>query len=300
MFRHAVVSSCLVVAGAIATGAPADASAPPDGSATPAPSPPGTIETLRVVLVDPSRPSVLDDIDLAADRRLAVTLYLPAADGPAPLIVLSHGFDGHPDKFTQLATAWAEAGYLVAVPRFPLSADDAPQRGFDIAGQAGDVTFVIDQLLAGTVTALDGRIDAERIGLFGLSLGSLSTWTAALGDGFGVDGLDALIQSDGGLPFGPERYPDITFPVMIAASDTDPVFAYSAVRAEHDALAGPVVLLTLHRALHAMVAEDAPTPADEAYRIATTVFWDRHLGGAADMAFPPSVTVDGVTTLEER
>lgn len=300
--RRIAAATTIVLLSFIAPVA-AEASTPPTdatGDEPVTPTATAAVTTVRIILVDPARPTAMDDIDLAASRTLAVTIYLPIGTEPAPLIVLSHGFDGHPDKFTDLASAWAAAGYVVAVPRFPLSADDAPQRGFDIAGQAGDVTFVIEQLLSGAVGAVDGRIDPDRIGLFGLSLGSLSTWTAVLGDGFGVDGLDALIQSDGGLPFGPERYADVTFPVMIATSDTDALFHYDDVRAEYEALPGPVVLLTLHGALHATVGENTPTPADEAYRVATTVFWDRHLGGRADEPFPESVEVDGVTTLEER
>lgn len=76
-------------------------------------------------------------------------MYLPApgSDG-APLIVLAHGFNGHPRKFTRLASFWADAGYVVAVPRFPVSNDNfgAPEPQLsslplaDVFEQAGDVS----------------------------------------------------------------------------------------------------------------------------------------------------------------
>ena len=58
------------------------------------------------------------------------------------------------------------------------------------------------------------------------------------------------------------------------------------------------VMLVLHNAIHATVGENTDTPADEAFQDATTVFWDRTLGGQPNKPFPPSVVVPGVTTLE--
>ena len=49
------------------------------------------------------------------------------------------------------------------------------QRVRDLAEQVIDVSFVIDEVLAldGVATSeLSGRVDEDRIGLFGLSLGS--------------------------------------------------------------------------------------------------------------------------------
>ena len=97
-------------------------------------------------------------------------MYLPATDGPAPLIVLAHGFNGHPRKFTTLAGHWADAGYVVAVPRFPVSSDEFPvldpsafdARIADLPEQADDVTFVIDALGAAdddAMSPLAGRVD---------------------------------------------------------------------------------------------------------------------------------------------
>ncbi len=232
---------------------------------------------------------------------MPTAVYLPPTTNPAPLIVLAHGFGGHPDKFTELARGWANSGYVVAVPRFPLSNDRIPNPVVtDIEGQAGDVSFVIDEMLARNEGngRLAGRIDPERIGLFGLSLGSLTVWNTVLGDCCGDDRIDALIQSDGFFPFPDALLSTVPFPVMFAHSDTDTAFDYGLVRDEYETIGDSAVMLTLHDALHATVGENTDTPADTAYQDATTVFWDRTLGGTPDEAYPAGVDVPGVTTLE--
>ena len=86
------------------------------------------------------------------------------------------------------------------------------------------------------------------------------------------------------------------FPVFVAHSDVDPIFAYADVVADYDALAGPKYLLTLHDAVHATVGEDTVTAADVVYRQATTVFWDRTLRG---LATPLPDSIEGVAALVE-
>ena len=216
------------------------------------------------------------------------------------MIVLAHGASGAPDRFTDLATAWADAGYVVAAPRFPLTNEAVrPPVIAEFAEQGRDVQFVVDAILERSAAAdgeLAGRVDPERIGLYGLSLGSLSVWSA-VGEPAGAR-IDALIQSDGttlAADIGA-----VPFPVFVAHSDTDPIFPYADVVALYDELPGPKYLLTLPGAAHAVVGEDTVTPADELYRQATTAFWDRTLGGRPDAAFPASVEGVGVLVEGDR
>lgn len=265
--------------------------------------PPSDLRTFQVDLVDSSRPTAAAaGTPGEPDRTLKTTVYLPATGEPAPLIVLAHGLSGHPDKFTELATYWSDAGYVVAVPRFPLSNDRVPEPYVgDIAEQGRDISFVIDEMLAASASGderLGDRIDPERIGLFGLSLGSLTMWSTMFESCCETERIDAVIQSDGAFPLPPKRLRQVTYPVMIAHSDADPFFSYDTIRAEYERLPGPAFLLTLFGASHATVGENTVTPADEAYRQATTVFWDRYLGGRPDTEFPDTVTIDGVTRLE--
>ena len=116
-----------------------------------------------VQLVDYSRPTpAIGDYGGAPACDLQPAVWLPATTDPAPLILLAHGFNGHPRKFTDLARRWAEAGYVVAVPRFPVTNDEFSEsdpafvnaRIADLAAQADDVVFVIEKLRA---TARTGR-----------------------------------------------------------------------------------------------------------------------------------------------
>jgi len=279
--------------------------------ATPTPEEPPA-EVIRVVevsLIDASRatPAIGDSVG-SDQRELPTTVYLPATAAPSPLIVLAHGFNGHPRKFSDLAMFWANAGYVVAVPRFPVSNDEfialaggefVPERVSDLPQQALDVSFVIDEMLTldgDGSSELSGRVDEERLGLFGLSLGSLTVWTTVLGPDAAETRVDALIQSDGAFPGGTPLLAGVPFPVFVAISDVDGLFPPDVVMPQYATLPSPKFMLVLHGAMHATVGENTPTPADEAYRVATTVFWDRYLGGQPDKPFPTSIVIDGVTT----
>ena len=253
---------------------------------------------IELDLVDPTRPTrETPGVAASPSRALPTTVYLPPGAAAAPLVVIAHGAGGAPAKFTALATTWAEHGFVVAVPRFPLTNDlvAAPVLA-DFPEQAADVRFVIDEVLARSAAAdtpLAARVDPDHIGLFGLSLGTLTVWTEVLGEQPDPR-IDALIQSDGTTFVAPERFGEIVVPVLVAHSDVDSVFPYADVVAAYDRLAGEKYLLTLHGAVHATVAEDTVTSADATYRQTTTVFWVRTLGGRPDEPFP--APVDGVTS----
>jgi hypothetical protein len=104
-------------------------------------------------------------------------------------------------------------------------------------------------------------------------------------------------KSDGVTYVPPERFGEIWFPVLVAHSDTDGVFAYPDVVAAYDRLPGEKYLLTMHGAVHATVAEDTATPADATYQQTTTVFWDRTLRGRVGAPFPAQL--EGVTSFVE-
>jgi predicted dienelactone hydrolase len=283
----------LVVAAVLATSSAASAD--------------GAVVVEIVPLFDTSRstPSI-GQYPGAPERDLQTVVWLPATDRAAPLIVLAHGYNGHPRKFSELAQYWAEAGYVVAVPRFPVTNDEFPERDpafdnariADLAAQADDVVFVVDALRAAstdTTSPVAGRIDPDRLGLYGMSIGALTVWAASERDALAGE-VDALVQSDGGYPGDPASLADVGFPALIAHSDIDPIFPAEARLGEFGELPAPRFLLVLHGADHAAVAEKTPTAADEAYRVATTVFWDRYVAGRADAEFPASIVIDGVTS----
>lgn len=157
---------------------------------------------------------------------------MPDGPGPYPLVVQAHGFDGHPRKFTQLATAWAEAGYVVAVPAFPLTNDrsGAPNVVGDYVNQPADVAFVIDEVLrlsTGGHPVLGGRVDEARIGVSGLSLGGSTIYGLAFNDCCRDDRVDAVaLMSTLPLPYADDRYVFEGAPMLFLQISDDPVVPY--------------------------------------------------------------------------
>lgn len=139
----------------------------------------------RQCFIDPSR-GIRASMGFAGAnvRRLDVLLSPPSSAGPWPLLVYCHGTDGSADNATWLVEALSRAGYLVAAPFFPLTSRAAHTRVTapdisDAGEQVRDVRFLIDTLLADPTWRK--RIDPERIGLVGHSLGAITCWFASFG-----------------------------------------------------------------------------------------------------------------------
>ncbi|MAE96825.1 MAG: hypothetical protein CL910_19425 [Deltaproteobacteria bacterium] len=155
--------------------------APPEGTESALRLSPGPfeVESRDLHLVDESRPTMANaDFEGAPSRALEVTLWAPGtATSPLPLVVYSHGFTGSRTEMLYLLEHLASHGYAVAALDFPLTNGDAPggPNFADLWNQPGDVRFVIDSLLAEPAEQASFAIDAERIGLAGLSYGGLTT-----------------------------------------------------------------------------------------------------------------------------
>ena len=179
----------------------------------------------RETFVDSSRPTRASaPFAGAPDRRLDTWIWYPAAgggaatvadappraDGPWPLVVYSHGTGGRPDDATHLSEHLARNGYVVAAPAFPLTSRAAHTRlpaadVTDAGSQPGDVSFVIDALLA---HPRFGRlIAAERIGATGISLGGITTYFLS----FGLPTRDPRIRASAPIAGGDPPYAALSF-----------------------------------------------------------------------------------------
>ena len=142
---------------------------------------PYEIATDEYIWVDTTRSTPPNgEFEGAPDRTLPTRIWYPqGADGPAPLVIYSHGFRSDNVGGAYIAEFLASHGYVVAAPRFPLSNGMAPGGATisDVPSQPGDVSFVIDQMLAlsGDDKPFTVTLDADRIGAIGLSLGGLTT-----------------------------------------------------------------------------------------------------------------------------
>jgi len=189
---------------------------------------------------DSGRAPYLESLDVAGPavaRRLNLPSFLlghldhvrthayvdaPAADGPFPLLIFSHGLRGLRTQNARLMEELASRGYVVAsvdhtygnvLTVFPgervvfyeeervfpegVPFVEAGARLVDV--WAADVTFVVEQMAAWNAEAghlLAGRVDTSRMGTLGHSTGGAAAVEACaqIADCQGVLGLDAWVQ----------------------------------------------------------------------------------------------------------
>lgn len=132
--------------------------------------------------VDASRSETLD----RGGRSIPITVHMPAGDGRVPLVLLLPGFQVSSAQYTTLANRVASHGFVV------VRAEPEEGGGFvpnpDHVEMAGDGRAVIDWAIGN----LAGRVDPERVGVMGHSLGGKLAFMIAAGDPrvdaiFGVD-----------------------------------------------------------------------------------------------------------------
>lgn len=89
-----------------------------------------------------------------------------------PLVVFGHGYAVTPEPYADLLTAWADAGYVVAAPIFPLENANAPggPNERDLPNQPRDMTATISWLLTHPAT-VPVRLNAREIAVAGQSDG---------------------------------------------------------------------------------------------------------------------------------
>ena len=208
----------------------------------------------------------------APSRTLVTTIYRPRGKGPFPLIMFSHGLSGHPEKFTEIFAVWAEAGYVVAAPAFPLTNDHVPSSSSnipDLLEQPADVSFVLDQVLAldeERGSKLFKAIDEDRIGAAGLSLGGATTYGVAFSECCRDDRLiSAAVLNGFATPIGDggEIRLDGHIPLFIGHSDTDPLLSFESAQSTFDRAVAPVWFVTLHGASFTLVFITAQIYLDE-------------------------------------
>ena len=192
----ALVALLISVAGCSASpGQTAESTPPPEPTAsTPdvspaALSPPAEVDAYAVgfrtvtVIDSAAATPARGPLPARRDRVLTTSVWYPAAQrggavalpGPYPLVVFAHGFDVAPQTYTRLLRQVAAAGFVVAAPRFPISASNLPgrPREDDMANQALDVRSTITTMLAKSADHgwLAGRLNGHEVAVIGHSDG---------------------------------------------------------------------------------------------------------------------------------
>lgn len=130
--------------------------------------------------------------DLSRNRTFPADIYLPTAQTPRTIIVISHGLGSDRTSFAYLAEHLASYGFVVAVPEHPGS--DAKQLQALLAGTADrvtnprelidrplDIKFLLDELtrLSQSDSTFKGRLNLEQVGVIGQSFGGYTALALA-------------------------------------------------------------------------------------------------------------------------
>ncbi len=212
-------------------------------------------------LVDTSRPTRANgDFAGTEERLLPVEAWYPAAPSatepevrdtdldaagsPYPIIVFGHGFSGIRRQSTGYTQHLASHGYIVVAPDFPLTNGDAPggPRFDDLSNQPGDVSFVIDRMIAFNEEPghlFEGMIDTDAIGLTGHSYGGFTTLLTTYGEQRDERLRAALPISATGCILDEQVVGNTSVPIMLLTGSEDLVVAAPGNRLAYDLANAP-------------------------------------------------------------
>jgi dienelactone hydrolase len=272
--RTAKVGALLLVAVALGCG---DGGS---GGSVEAPVPEASVQTEVRTLVDVARSTpAKPGFDGAPDRTIATRLwYTPEAPrGTAcgkhgcALIVLAHGFGGSTMRFDAYGRYLAARGYVVAAPTFPLTNEAAPGGHLsginDLVAQPGDVSFVIDRMLAASADpadALHDRVDGARIAAMGHSLGGATVAALTRLDCCTDPRVDAVIAVAPAMYviglFGGDLHAEGP-PTLSLTGDLDTAVPSPVVRGFFDGITPPRIYVQLVGANHVNLIENYGEPS---------------------------------------
>lgn len=250
--------------------------------------------------------------DRGGDRPLPTRVWYPAAGaapstpdpvdgaepGPGrfPLVLFSHGLTSAPDDFSALLSRWAQAGFVVAAPKYPRTSYGAePFEPADIVNQPADARLVLDRMLSlGGGDPLGAVIDVARVGAAGHSGGGITTAglfsrhrDERLTAGVIIAGTDFQATPFAGPPAG----------MLFVHGTDDTTVTYDAGRTVFQAVPWSRAMLTVSGGGHVITDADFETITGT-----TTEFlrWSLYGDAAAKDRIPAAATVAGVGTLDNQ
>jgi fermentation-respiration switch protein FrsA (DUF1100 family) len=247
------------------------------------------VGTRTVTFIDTSRPNDSRDTSPDAPRRTIVTnlwypargpavngevANAPAAKGPFPLIVFSHGQSGEPQQYATVLRLWARAGYVVAAPRHPLTIRGSPSVTGDIVNQPADVSFVITRMKA-EESAL---ADTNHVAVAGHSSGAITDLAAAFNTCCHDKRIDAVVlEAVFTVPFKGSMFKTLpAVPVLVFHGDADHNVPIALGRSVFDQAKPPKFFVTIVGGAHSPPYRDGPPDAHLVAQ-ASIDFFDRYL-----------------------
>ncbi|HXF51156.1 MAG TPA: dienelactone hydrolase family protein [Dehalococcoidia bacterium] len=263
------------------------------------------------------------DVPGSPPRKLTVEVWYPAsANGssaetrdaplddrgaPYPLVVFAHGLSGTRRQSASFAQHLASHGYLVASPDFPLSnlATPGGPRLLGVLQQPGDVSFIVDSLLAKAETEGDrfaGAIDGDAVAVSGHSLGGLTALLTVYGP-HRDDRMKAALAFAPPACFLTSDVVGLTsVPVMVMGGSLDLIVNRSSYRNGYDVARPPKYYVELVGGNHISFADldigdEVGAAALSSGRLAPTLVEDafavaRDIGGSVQTCTARSPTPD--------
>jgi len=215
--------------------------------------------------VDDSRPTPANgDTPAHPGRELVGEIWRPAhLDEPGPLVVYSHGFMSYHRESLYLARFLASHGYTMIAVDYPLTslARTLKPRVTDVANQPGDVSFLIDTLLARNLDSADPlyrSIDPQRIAAVGLSLGGLTSTLVAFHRRLRDPRIAAAVSIAGPASvLTGAFFTDTQKPYLLVHGESDVIAPYARNALPVLAARPGTILVTLKNASHTGFAQPA-------------------------------------------
>jgi dienelactone hydrolase len=248
--RGLAVGALTALLVALAPGRAASATAPTS-------APPYKVGEEVLHFVDPTRTIRYPGHSVQPRPLVTVVRYPQHARGPFPLIVFGHGFAVTPAYYFRLLRSWAQAGFVVAAPVFPLENEHAPggPNESDLGNEPRDMSVVITRMLAisaGHSGPLAGLINPRQVAVSGQSDGAMAALAAAYNRDYRDTRIRAAVILSGAEFGGQSRlyFPPGSPPLLASQGTADtsnePIYTYRYF----DAARRPKYLLQLLGAPH--------------------------------------------------
>ena len=177
----------------------------------------------------------------------------PPAKGPFPMIVYVHGFPGGYES--PYMHYWAQAGFVVVAPMFPLTRHDAPGGPtlVDLTNEPADVSFVLDEMhhLPPGEADIQQLVDGQTVGVAGASAGGMVALDVGYDNALRDPRVSAVaaLSGVGGRPNG-TYFGGPSVPLMLVHGTADPSVPYERSSQEFALAPAPKFLVTLAGAAH--------------------------------------------------
>jgi poly(3-hydroxybutyrate) depolymerase len=208
-----------------------------------------SVRVLR--LVDHSRRAHFANGTTAPRVLVTYVRVPPSGRPPYPLVVFAHGFSLTPAPYARLLDAWADAGYVVAAPLFPVEGANAPggPSESDLVNEPRDLGFVARRLTSRT-SPLHGLVDPARVAFAGHSDGAEAALAAAYDRRYRQPRVDAAVVLSGAAFPGFTRPRPGSPPLLAVQGTADPINPPGATSAYYRLMRRPKFLLWLVGASH--------------------------------------------------